>query len=169
MCGRTQAIAPPLRRSDPIRQLNKAGNRVNERWCVGKQGTAWRYREREVCFGVRTQCSELNHGVVTRARSPVHSSEAAVVFTRPRAAMMREYRVEKMNDPGTPCIEFGGAQGFHGANLQAYVWVHAEQRRERCDMSNAFRGGVDARLEADVDLATVVSKLYARQYNFLRT
>lgn len=70
--------------------------------------------------------------------------------------MMREYRIEKMNDTGTPCIEFRGAQSLHGANLQTYVRVHAEQRRERCDMSHAFRVGVDARLEADVDLATVV-------------
>lgn len=86
----------------------------------------------------------------------MHSSEAAVVLARPWTAMMREYGVENVVDAGTPCIEFAGAQGFHGAIPQTHVRTLAEQRREWCDMSYVLCVGVNACLEADVDLATVV-------------
>jgi hypothetical protein len=69
---------------------------------------------------------------------------------------MREYRIEKMNDARTPRIEFAGAQGIHGAIPQSHVRSLAEQCGERRDVADVRCVRVNARLEADVHLATVV-------------
>jgi hypothetical protein len=136
--------------------LNEAGDRVNEGRTVRQRGVAWRECQRVVCLGVRAQHAELEYGVIVGAWAPVHGSKAPVAFSSPRTTMMRQYRIEQRNDSGTPCIEFVGAQGFPGAILQARVRSLAEERSERCDMSNAFGVGVDAGLEADIHLAAVV-------------
>ncbi len=107
-------------------------------------------------LGVRAQCSKFNHGVVAGARSPVYGRDTAVALTGPWTAMMRQYRVENGDDARTPCIEFVGLQGLHGAIPQTYVRSFAEQRCERCDVSNVSCAWIDARLEAYVDFATVV-------------
>ena len=56
----------------------------------------------------------------------MHRRETAVALARPWTAMMREYRVENIDDAGTPCIEVAGVQGSHGAIPQTYVRSLAE-------------------------------------------